>query len=80
MPTIFTDIRVMIWAIKVDERYYSFKYKIWVNNKLTCDSIYESDHSWGDNQKGFKEHLKDGYAVSLALDKLPSLELKQLEP
>lgn len=59
---------VQIKNIKVDDYYYSFDYKVIRNNEEINSDHYDSDHSWQDNKKGFKELLEKGYAVNLALE------------
>ncbi len=60
-------IEIEISDIEVDDSYYSFKYKIFRNDKLVKDDMYESDHAWSYDKKGFKKILKDGDALSKVL-------------
>lgn len=70
MKTIITNIQVHIDNLKVDDYYYSFDYKIFINDKLEEESTYESDHVWGDDKTAFRKLLKkEGYANQLALEK-----------
>lgn len=75
MP-IITEVKVRISMLKVDDRYCSFNYKIWVNGKLNCEGNYSSDHVWRDDVKGFKELLESGYATRLALEQINTIEFK----
>jgi hypothetical protein len=63
-----SNIRVEVWNIVVDKRYYSFRYRITMNNRLAKQGEYENDHSWSDDVKGFERLLKEDGAVSLALE------------
>lgn len=72
MP-IYTKVEVFISLIKVDERFYSFNYRIRVNGKPHCDGHYSNDHVWGDEKNKFKQILKDGYATDLALERMTPL-------
>lgn len=60
----------MVWAIKVDDKYYSFKYKVFVNSKVHCEDKYENDHVWQNNKPIFRKHLKEGYATQLVLERI----------
>ncbi len=60
-------IEIEISDVRVVDRYYSFKYKIFRNDKLVEDDIYESDHSWDDDKKGFEKALKKGSALATVL-------------
>lgn len=62
-----TIIEVEISNIEVDERYFSFDYKITLNGKAT-KGCYESDYENGDTPKQWKKFLENGYAVKLALE------------
>lgn len=65
-----TKIEIEVDNIKVDDRYYSFEYKVWVDGKMKIEDVYDSDHEWSDDKKGFKDHLKNGGAVHTVLDKI----------
>jgi hypothetical protein len=75
MP-IITNIKVRISMIKVDRRYYSFNYNIWVNGKLKHKSNFSGSHEW-DNEQDFKSHLQQGYATRLALEMINDIKLPQ---
>jgi len=68
--TIITNIQIMVWDIKVGEKYYSFKYKTFVDGKLTEESEYEGDHVWGGDKRYFRGHLKNGGAVKCVLERI----------
>ena len=60
-------IEVEISNIDVTDRYYSFNYKVFRNDKLVKEDYYENDHSWADDLKGWKKTLKDGHALGIVL-------------
>ena len=64
-------IEVEVDNIEVDNKYYSFDYKITRSGKVVSDSSFSSDHSWGDNFEKFKDLLKTSFAVELALENFP---------
>lgn len=70
MKTIVNNVTVNIDDVKVDKRYFSFKYKIFVDGKLKKDSEYESDHVWSDDIKGFRSLLKSSLALKIVLNDL----------
>lgn len=76
MP-IITNLKVRISMLKVDDRYYSFNYKIWVNGKLNREDNYSGSHAWRDDIKRFKEMLENGYATQLALEQIKKIEFKK---
>ena len=61
-----TKIDVDINNIKVEKGYFSFDYIVIINDKVIEENTYDNSHSWND-KKAFKKLLKDGYAVSLAI-------------
>ena len=61
-----TKIEVDINNIKVEKGYFSFDYIVIINDKVIEENTYDNSHSWND-KKAFKKLLKDGYAVSLAI-------------
>ena len=61
-----TKIEVDINNIKVEKGYFSFDYIVIINDKVIEENTYDNSHSW-DDKKAFKKLLKDGYAVSLAI-------------
>jgi len=61
---------------EVDQWYYSFDYKIKVNNKVVCKSRYENDHGWPNSKRWFKNRLKEGWAASTVFEEIvPSVML-----
>lgn len=64
------DITVEIKNFQVDESYYSFDYKIWINGKLEGHGEISDDHCW-ENLEDFKNMmLEENEAVKLTLEKL----------
>ena len=68
-----TKIEVDINNIKVEKGYFSFDYIVIINDKVIEENTYDNSHSWND-KKAFKKLLKDGYAVSLAIQWVLSSE------
>ena len=66
-----TEIKIGIGEIDIDEEYFSFEYKIFVNGELRTEGEYQDSHDWGDSKKSIKEFkkiLEDRLAVELALE------------
>ena len=61
-----TKIEVEIKKIKVQKTYFCFEYSVTINDNFIETDVYDNSHSWED-KKAFKKLLKDGYAVSLAV-------------
>jgi|AntRauTorcE11897_2_1112592.scaffolds.fasta_scaffold05033_4 hypothetical protein len=59
---------VEISDIEVNDNYFKFKYKIFINNYLSVDEEYDGDHSWSDDKEGFIKILESGHAAQLALE------------
>ena len=59
---------VIIDNIKVDGRYYSFDYKIYINWVFEIEWEYNSDFSIEKDK--LIEYLENGYAHQLALERL----------
>lgn len=56
-------IDVEISNIEVDERYYTFNYKVYINGKLKKKGERNSDYENGDSPKEWKIRLKAGIAL-----------------
>lgn len=69
------NIEVTVSEIKIDEEYFSFKYKIFLNGNFNKEDNYSSGHAWFGEYKKFKEILKEGYAIELALQQMKDLKL-----
>jgi len=65
-----TVIEVVIDDIVVDDKYYSFQYKVKVNGIERASAEYQNDHAWGTDHKGFIAMLEAGEAVKLALEEV----------
>jgi hypothetical protein len=63
-----TTYEVEVSNIYIDDRYYSFDYKVWKNSVPISSGSYDSDHSWGADNEEFLEELKNGYADQIALE------------
>lgn len=65
-------IKVQIDNFEVDQEYYSFDYKIYIDDELVLDDEYSDDHEWEDDIEGFKEMMlgEENEAVKLALGRL----------
>lgn len=61
------QIEVEVSKLEVDERYYSFSYKVSVNGKLKDKGRIEDDYENGDTPEEWRETLEDGYALSQAM-------------
>lgn len=72
MP-LYVKIEVFISMIKVEEKYFSFNWRIRINGKPHCNGKYSDDHVWGNDKNKFKQILKEGYAAELALQSLGNI-------
>lgn len=63
-------IEIEIKKIKVDNMYYSFEYKIIIDGNVEKVGSYNNDHEWHNNPNEFKEHLKNGGAIRIALEQI----------
>ncbi len=63
-------IEIEISKIKVDSSYYNFHYIVKINGKKNKSGECNSDHSWGNDIKGFTKTLKNGWAAHLVLDEI----------
>lgn len=79
--TLTYNIMIVIWAIRVGGKYYSFKYKVFLNNKIHIkESVYDGDHSHGhEGVKEFRKTLKNGWAAELVLGNINPSKPKQIE-
>lgn len=57
--------KVEISNISVDEKYYSFDYKVWRNGALVSVGNYENDYSVPKQE--LIDDLENGYAVNIAM-------------
>ena len=62
-----TKIVVEILNIIVDSRYFSFEYKIWVNDELKGQRDYSDSHRWADDLDGWRKELENGVAMEYAI-------------
>ncbi len=62
-----TIIKIQISKITVDERYYSFKWKAYLNGKLYDSGEYDNDYENGDTPKEWQKRLEEGIAVEEVL-------------
>lgn len=70
MSAVNINISIEVDNIEVDEKYYSFDYKVYINGKLKEKDTYDSDHSWSHRQKWFKEYLEESGAFQEVIDKM----------
>lgn len=65
------DIRIEVFAIEVDDNYYSFKYN-WHKNGQTTPrkGFYDSDYDNGMSASEWKEELQRGEALRIALQQV----------
>jgi len=69
MKPIITNVKVKISNIEVDDRYYSFDYKIYINRKFHQEGSYDSDYeSWKKSE--FRSYLKSGGALKITLEQI----------
>ena len=61
------NLEVEIKNIEVEDRYYSFNYKITLDGKVRKQEYYEDDFDNGMTDKEWKEELESGYALECAL-------------
>lgn len=66
MDTIKETSECEVSEISVDDRYYSFKYKVWRNGVLIEDGYYENDYD-AHSAKEMERILRAGYAVNIAM-------------
>lgn len=59
---------VEISNMHVDDKYYSFNFKVHMNGKLLKEGSYSSDHAWHNDIGGFLKLLQEGYSAQLALE------------
>ena len=70
MKTVF---EVEIRDINVGDKYYDFQYQVTRDGEIVSGGEICEDHSWGaceEDKKKFKEMLKEGFAVDLAMEKV----------
>ncbi len=60
-------ISIEIDNIHVDEEYYTFNYKIFVDGKLKYKGEINDDYQNGNTPKEQKKDLENGEAVNLAI-------------
>lgn len=65
MKTIKERIDCEISNISIDDRYYSFEYKIWRNGELIAEDVYENDYEV--SKAALMDTLQNGYAASIAI-------------
>ncbi len=65
--TFLSKIEVEISNIEVDERYYTFNYRVTLNGKLKDKGEINDDYENGDTPKQWKKTLEQGEAVNLAI-------------
>lgn len=63
---IHAEIEIDVFDLKIDERYFSFKYNIKINGRLK-KGFYESDHEWADDLSAWNRELRKGEAIRLAI-------------
>jgi len=65
------NIRVEIKDIKIDDYYFSFKYRVFLDNRVHMDwEEHEDDHTWGSDKPGFKSILMTGRAIEIVLEQI----------
>lgn len=64
-----TIIEVEISNIDIDDRYYTFYYRITVNGKLKKKGEINDDYENGDTPAQFRKYLEKGGALDLAIIK-----------
>lgn len=69
--TFRVEIIIHTRNIEVDDKYFSFDYKVWMNNNTEpITGNYSSDHSHctEKDRESFKKLLKDNHSHRLALE------------
>lgn len=61
-------IFVNIKDIKVDDKYFSFNYRVSLDGKVIKQGEYSDSHDWRDDIEAFKKILNEGHALQLAID------------
>lgn len=64
------DFKIVITDLKVDTRYYSFYYEVWVNGILKMEDEYSNDHSWGIDYKKFRYLLRKSHAAEIVCERI----------
>lgn len=72
-PIVF-EFKVVIENLKVDTKYYSFDYEVWVNGILKKEELYSNDHSWGNDYKKFRRILRNSYAAQIVCERIELTE------
>ena len=65
---IVAHIKVVVTNIEVDDKYYSFDYRVWKDGEVVKSTRYSNDHSRRDDKEEFKKDLENGYAIKCALE------------
>jgi hypothetical protein len=69
------DIRIEIDKVEVTDYEFTFKYKVFINKKLTNKGTYAFEHFRRNDKAAFKAELENGWAahlIILEILKLPS--------
>lgn len=69
------ELEIEIENIKIDEEYFSFDYRVYVNGEEVKEEQYESDYSRFDDIHAFEKQLENGYALKLVLEEISEEEL-----
>ncbi len=70
MKPIKTKIEIEISKMDVDERYYQFDYKVFLNGKKIKEDVYCNDYENGMTKAEWRSFLKRGYAVQEIIESL----------
>jgi len=60
-------VEVEVKNISVDDRYYSFEYRLTVGGRTRDWKYYENDYQNGKTKEEWTEFLEEGYAFQIAL-------------
>lgn len=66
-------IKVKLFNLEMDDRYFNFDYKVWLNGKIIKEANYSDSHSWGfpsSEQEKLKDLIMDYYGAQLVLESL----------
>lgn len=63
-------IDVEIKNLKVDQRFFSFDYVVWVDGSGVAEDGYESDYENGNTPEQQRDELLNGEAVRLTMQRV----------
>ena len=65
-----TDFRVEVSNIEVDDRYFSFRYSVFINGEPFDKGTYNDSHSWINDKPSFRKTLREYWATQLVIQQI----------